>query len=117
MRFPAAAIPVDLSAIQKHLPNTETMAVTVKVGTDVNVEVTLGMKDDDSAATCGTRSTTLQAVETAHPAGGRRQPRAKPLADVVATIKTSSKNKDVTISGKVTGANIGQMVKTGGDGQ
>ena len=42
---------------------------------------------------------------------GAAQPQAKPLADILNSIKTSSKDKDVTVSGKVTSANIGKMMK------
>jgi hypothetical protein len=110
-------LPVDLSAIQKLLPKAETMAVSVKVGTDVNVEFTIGMKDDDSAGEL--RSAVDELLKQIKPLialAGAAQPRAKPLADVLTTVKTVAKNKDVTITGKVTGANIGKMMKPD-DGQ
>ena len=73
------------------------VAVSVKIGTDVNVEVTLGMKDDDTASDMrNALDDVLKQVKPLAPLAGAAEPRAKPLADIVATIKTSSKNKDVT---------------------
>ena len=91
--------------------------MSVKVGADVNVDVTLGMKDDDSANEMrNALDDLLKQVKPLIALAGAAEPRAKPLADVFSTIKTSIKNKDVSISGKVTGANIGKMVKPD-DGQ
>jgi hypothetical protein len=119
VKFPGGGnIPVDLSGIEKLLPKTESMSVSVKVGADVNVDVTLGMKDDDSANDM--RNALDDLLKQAKPLiglAGAAEPRAKPLADVFNTIKTSTKNKDVSITGKVTGANIGKMVKPDADGQ
>lgn len=110
-------IPVDLSGIQKLLPDTESMAVAVKVGADVNVEVTLGMKSDDSAGDMrNALDEIFKQLKPLAQLAAAAEPRAKPLGDILATIKTSAKNKDVIISGKVTGANIGRMVKPDADG-
>ena len=50
LKFPGGGnIPIDLSSIQKLLPKTEAVSVSVKIDSDVNVEVTLGMKDGDTA--------------------------------------------------------------------
>ena len=118
-QFPGGGnLPVDLSAIQKLLPKTESMAVTVKIGMDVNVDVTLSMKDDNTANEM--RDTLDDLIKQMKPLialAGAAEPRAKPLADVLTTIKTATKNKDVTISGKVTGANIGKMIKPDPDGE
>jgi hypothetical protein len=111
-------IPIDLSGLEKLLPKAETMAVAVKVGTDVNVEVTIGMKDDDAAGDMRNALDELfKQLKPLAALAGAAEPRAKPLTDVLATIKTGSKNKDVTITGKVTGTNIGKMIKPDADDQ
>ncbi len=108
---------VDLSKLEASILKTDSVSVTVKVGTDVNLEVTLGMKDDDAAIDMqNALDDVLKQVKPLIPLASAAQPQLKPLADIVATIKTSAKNKDVIISGKVTGANIGKMIKIEGDG-
>ena len=50
LKLPAGgSVPVDLATIQKLLPLTESMSVSVKIANEVAVEVTLGMKDIDTA--------------------------------------------------------------------
>jgi hypothetical protein len=111
-------MPVDLEAIQKLIPMTESMAVSVKIGADVAVEVTLGMKDDDTAGEMrNALDDLIKQVKPLAALAGSAEPRAKPLADILNTVKTSSKDKDVTVSGKVTSANIGKMMKPEPDGE
>ena len=111
-------IPVDLAAIQKLIPLTESMAVSVKVGADVAVELTLGMKDIDTAGEMrNALDDLIKQVKPLAALAGAAEPRAKPLADILNTVKTSSKDKDVTVSGKVTSANIGKMMKPDPDGE
>jgi len=111
-------LPVDLSSIQKLLPKTESMSLALKVGADVNVEVTLGMKDGDTAGDMrNALDELIKQVKPLAQLAAAAEPRAKPLGDILNSIKTNSKDKDVTITGKVTGANIGKMVKPDPDGQ
>lgn len=108
-------IPVDLSGFEKALPNAETISVSVRISVDVNLEVTLGMKDDDAATDMqNSVEDLLKQIKPLAALAGAADPRAKPLADILATVKTTAKNKDVVITGKVAGAAIGQMIK--GDG-
>ena len=118
-KLPAGGnMPVDLEAIQKLIPMTESMAVSVKVGADVAVEVTLGMKDTDTAGEMrNALDDLIKQVKPLAALAGAAEPRAKPLADILNTVKTSSKDKDVTVSGKVTSANIGKMMKPEPDGE
>jgi hypothetical protein len=111
-------IPVDLSTITKLLPLTESLALSVKVGADVSLEVTLGMKDTDTAGEMrNALDDLIKQVKPLAALAGAAQPQAKPLTDILNTVKTSSKDKDVTVSGKVTSANIGKMMKPGPDGE
>ena len=107
---------IDLSKLQKALPLTNSVAVSVKVAADVNVEVTLGMKDADAADEMRVAlDEALKVVKALAPLAGAGDPRAKPLGDVLNTIRTSAKEKDVVVTGKVTGANIGRMMRKDGD--
>lgn len=119
LKLPAGGnVPVDLETIQKLIPLTESMAVSVKVGADVAVEVTLGMKDTDTAGEMrNALDDLIKQVKPLAALAGAAEPRAKPLADILNTVKTSSKDKDVTVSGKVTSANIGKMMKPEPDGE
>jgi hypothetical protein len=118
-KLPAGGnIPVDLAQIQKLLPSTESLAVSVKIGADVSVEVTLGMKDTDTAGDMrNALDDLIKQVKPLAALAGAAEPRAKPLTDILNTVKTSSKDKDVTVSGKVSSANIGKMLKPGPDGE
>ncbi len=109
-------LPVKLDDLEKVLPKVETMSVAVKIGADVTVDLTLGMADDDAAGDMRNALDDLfKQLKPLAQLVGAADPRGKPLADILAGIKTGSKNKDVTISGKVTGADIGKMVAPGGD--
>ncbi|HEV3438881.1 MAG TPA: hypothetical protein VG122_16055 [Gemmata sp.] len=104
-------LPVDLSAFQNLLPKIETMAVSVNVKADVHIEMTLGMKDDDAAGDFRSAfDDLLKQIKPLAQIFGAAEPRAKPLGDILGTIKSTTRNKDVVITGKVTGANIGKMV-------
>lgn len=115
---PGGNIPVDLTTIMKLLPSTESLAVAVKIGADVSVDVTLGMKDNDAADEMrNALDELIKQVKPLAALAGAAQPQAKPLTDILNTVKTSAKDKDVTVSGKVTSANIGRMMKPGPDGE
>lgn len=113
VKLPAGGgVPINLNGLQKAIPSIETVAATIKIGTDVVVDVTLGMKDEDAAGDMRNALDDLfKDLKPLVQGLGEFEPRAKPLADVLATIKITSKNKDVTLSGKVTGDNIGKMIK------
>ncbi|MBA4067753.1 MAG: hypothetical protein C0501_29445 [Isosphaera sp.] len=107
-------LPVKLDDFEKVLPKVETMSVAVKIGADVVVDVTLGMADDDAAGDMRNALDDLfKQLKPLVQLLGAADARGKPLADILAGIKTGSKNKDVTISGKITGADIGKMLNPG----
>jgi hypothetical protein len=104
-------LPVDLSAFQELLPKIETISAVVQVKSDVNIEVTLGMKNEGAAGDFQNAfDEFMKQVKPLIQIAGAAEPRAKPVIDILGTIKSSTKNKDVVIVGKVTGANIGKMV-------
>jgi hypothetical protein len=112
VKLPAGGgIPVKLDGLEKAIPKMETVAVSIKIGTDVLLDLTIGMKDEDAAGDMRNALDDLfRDLKPLVQGLGEFEPRAKPLADVLASVKITSKNKDVTLTGKVTGDNIGKMV-------
>jgi hypothetical protein len=117
LQVPAGGnLPIDLSGIQKALPGAETIALTLKISVDVSLEVTFGMKDDEAATDMqNTVEELLKQLKPLAALAGAADERAKPLDDILATIKTTAKNKDVVITGKISGAEIGRMIRGGGE--
>lgn len=104
-------IPVKLDGLQKAIPTIETMALSIKIGTDVTLDLSLGMKDENAAGDMRNAMDDLfRDLKPLVQGLGEFEPKAKPLADVLASVKITAKNKDVTMTGKVTNANIAQMV-------
>jgi hypothetical protein len=104
-------LPIKLDGIQKAIPTIDTLAVAVKIGTDVSVDLTFGMKDENAAGDMRNALDDLfRDLKPLVQGLGEFEPRAKPLADVLASVKITSKNKDVTLTGKVTNDNIAKMV-------
>jgi hypothetical protein len=113
VKFPAQ-LPIDLSGLEKSLPKTETLSIVIKVTGDINLEVTFGMKDDDAASDMGdAMAKAIDGIKGLVPILAAAEPKAKPLVDVIKTVKTDVKRKDVTITGKVTGDNLGKMINPG----
>lgn len=113
VRLPAQ-LPIDLSGFEKALPKTDTLSIVIKVTGDIKLEVTFGMKDDDAATDMGDAMAKLiDGVKGLVPLLAAAEPKAKPLVDVVKTVKSDVKKKDVTITGTVTGDNIGKMINPG----
>ena len=109
-----AQLPIDLSGFEKALPKTDTLSIVVKVTGDIKLEVTFGMKDDDAATDMGDAMAKLiDGIKGLVPLLAAAEPKAKPLVDVVKTIKSDVKKKDVVVIGTVTGENIGKMINPG----
>jgi hypothetical protein len=109
-------LPVKLDGLEKALPNIETASVAIKIAGDVNLDVTLGMKDDDSAVDMqNVIDDLLKQLGPLAKLAGAADPRGKPLADILGSVKATAKNKDVVITAKVTGAQIGKMFTPKGD--
>jgi hypothetical protein len=107
-------LPIDLSGFEKALPKTDTLSIVVKVTADINLEVVFGMKDDDAATDMGDAMTKLiDGIKGLVPLLAAAEPKAKPLVDVVKTLKSDVKKKDVTVTGKITGENIGKIINPG----
>ena len=109
-----AQLPIDLAGFEKALPKTDTMSVAIKVTGDIKLEVTMGMKDDDSATDMGdAMAKVIDGIKGLVPLLAAADPKAKPLVDVVKTVKSDVKKKDVVVTGTVTGDNIGKMITPG----
>lgn len=106
------AIGVNGAAMKKQLQGMSTMAATVRLGKEVALDITMGMKDEDSAEEFGGKAGNLtklvDAAKTFLPLAAGQQPKAKPLIDdVVKTLESKVKGKDVTIKVAVTADAIG----------
>ena len=109
-----AQLPIDLSGLEKALPKTDSMSIVIKVGADISLEVILGMKDDDAASDMGdAMAKIIDGIKGLVPLLAAAEPKAKPLVDVIKTVKSDVKKKDVTITGKMTGENLGKMINPG----
>ncbi|MCI0700631.1 MAG: hypothetical protein L0241_06080 [Planctomycetia bacterium] len=109
-----AQLPIDLSGFEKALPKTDTLSIAIRVTADINLEVTFGMKDDDAAADMGDAMAKLiDGVKGLVPLIAAAEPRAKPLVDIVKTIKSDVKEKNVTVTGKITSDDIGKIINPG----
>ncbi len=103
--------PIDLTGLGKALPKADTLSIVVKVTADVNLEVIFGMKDDDAAEDMGAAIAKLITdLGGFVPVLVAFEPKAKPLADVIKTLKSKVEKKSVTITGKVTGDIIGKLI-------
>lgn len=111
LKLPGGNLPIDISAFQELIPKIETLSFSIQVRTDVTFEATLGMKDKESAGDFRAAfDELLKQLKPLAQLGGAVDPRFKPLSDVLTTFRSTSRNTDVTILGKVTGDNIGKMI-------
>ncbi len=115
LKFPGGGMsPIDLSGLEKSLPNTNTLSVVLKVTADVKLEVVFGMKDEDSAKDMDEAfAKLLNDIKGFIPALVAFEPKAKPLGDVLKTVKSETKKKNVTITGTIAGDVIGKLVNQG----
>jgi hypothetical protein len=110
-----SAVGVNPEAMKKQLQGMSTLGITVRMGEEVALAITMGMKDDDSAEDFGGKKGNLtKLVDTAKaflPAIGGGQPKAKSLAeDVSKTLDVKVKGKDVTLSLALQAKSIGDAI-------
>jgi hypothetical protein len=102
---------LNLGALEKVLPKTDTLTLVMKITGDITLEVVFGMRDDNSAADMDAAlAKAIDSIKALVPILAAADPKAKPLTDVVKTLKTSVKKKNVTMTGKITGENLGKMI-------
>ncbi len=96
------------------LDKMETVSIAVRVTKDISLDVTIGMADADAAETFAkTIEDGLQQAKGALPFLAAMNPQLKPLVDVVNSIKTTTKDKSITLSAKMPGKAIGDLLKMG----
>jgi hypothetical protein len=104
-------LPVKLDKFDKLIPQMESVNLTVKIGADVVLDITIGMKDEETANDMrNALDDLMKQVKPLAQFAGAADPRLKPLTGILATVKIGSKNKDVTFGGKITGDDIGSMI-------
>ena len=100
--------------LQDNLQKIETVSIAVRVTMDVSLDINLGMKDNNAADEMGKMlDDVLQQIKGAVPFLAAMNPQMKPLVDVVKTLKSSVKDKTVTVTGKMAGTAIGELLKMG----
>lgn len=109
---PLKAFGIDGDVLKKQIAAMSTFAVTVRVGKEVGVEVTVGMTDEDTAEEFGgaksNLSRLLDTAKTFLPLAGTQEPKSKPLIDdLMKTLTAKVKGKDVTASVTVTADALG----------
>ena len=100
--------------IQGQLEKMETVALVIRVTEDVSLDVTIGMANADAADDLGkTIDDGLQQIKGAVPFLAAMNPQMKPLVDVVNTLKSTVKDKTISLSAKMPGKAIGDLLKKG----
>jgi hypothetical protein len=95
--------PLNFGGLQKSLPGIETLSLVVKMGADITLDVNLGMKDDNAAGDLRNALDDLfrDLGNLISLAGDN--PQAKAFGDMLKSFRVTSKNKFVTLTGKVSG--------------
>jgi hypothetical protein len=97
----------------KQLPNLDNVTMVLRVTTDVSLDVGLGLKDEASADDMIKQLDDLLGQAKGFLAFAAGDPKMKPLADFVKSIKTGVKGKTITISAKMPGDAIGKLINQG----
>ena len=107
---------VDTAKLAKQLEKLDNYNMTVRLTDEVNLEISMGMKDADAADDFGdTLNQLIGTVKGFLPLIAGQQPNFKPIADEVSkNLKSKVKGSDVTLMLKITGDSIGKAVG-GGD--
>lgn len=107
---------VDSAALKKSLSKMNNLALTVNLGEDVNLSVTMGMKDADAADEFNVSlGKLIELGKTFLPLAGMNAPQAKSIIDdLVKTMKSDSKDKDVKFSLKISANAIAKAAEGAG---
>src|SRR5262249_7805604 len=103
-----------LGALERVLPKLETASVAVQIGADVTATVNLRMADAAAAKDMQEAiDGILKQIKPFVQLAAASDARFKPLIDVLAGVKTPAKDKDVTVTGKITGDDIAKVINPG----
>jgi hypothetical protein len=105
---------LNTAEFEKALPKTNSLSFAIRITEDVGLEVVFGMETDDAAGDMDAGLVkVIDSIKALVPIFAAADPKAKPLPDVVKTIKSSAKKKNVTVTAKLTGDNLGKMLNAG----
>lgn len=97
--------------LQNQIANLHSAAVVVRAEKDVDLSISLGMKDADAAAEAGkTVGELLQTARGALPFLAANNPQLKPLVESAKTLKSEVNDRTVVITGRLSGKAIGQLI-------
>lgn len=98
-------------AVKKQLGNIDAVSAVIRTTEDVTMEIALGMRDEAAAAETGKSvADLLQTLKGALPLLIGGQPQLKPLVQEAKSLASKVADKDVVITGKLTGAAIGKLL-------
>jgi len=108
--LPLGEWPFEGGKINDGLKNLNTMAMTMRVGKEIFVDVALGMKDQDSADDFGsTMAKLVDLLKTLLPLAALQQPKLQSLVNEFnSTVKTKVKDTTITFSVKLSAEAIGK---------
>jgi hypothetical protein len=108
--LPLGDWPFEGGKINDGLKNLSTLAVTMRVGKEIFVDMALGMKDQDSADDFGsTMSKLVDLLKTLLPLAALQQPKLQTLVNEFNnTVKTKVKDTTITLSVKLSAEAIGK---------
>lgn len=114
-RLDNAKIPGGMNQnLQGQLANMDSVSAVVRVTADVSIDVTMTMKDDASADEMGKAiEDVLTQIKGFAPLLAANDPKMKPLADAAKSLKSTTKNRDISISAKIPGSAIGALLNMG----
>jgi len=101
---------IDGDKIKDGLQKMNSVSVTINLGKEIALDISMGMKDADAADDFGATVAKLtDTVKTFLPLLGMQQPNAGELIKNVSdTLKSKVKDKDITLSVKITAEAIGK---------
>mgnify|MGYP001017857132 CR=1 FL=1 len=103
-------------ALQNQIANLSSATVVVRVGKDVDLAISLGMKTADAAEEAG--KSVAELVQTAKgilPFLAANDPKLKPLVESAKSLKSEVKDRAVVLTAQLSGKAIGQLLAPGSD--
>ncbi len=112
-----SAVGIDGESLKKSLKSMSTISMTLRLGEEVAMEMSMGMKDADTADEMTTNLDKLiDAAKTFLPLAGAQAPQAKDIiSDLTSTLKAKSKGSDVTFGFKIKAKSIAAASGKGDD--
>lgn len=100
--------------VKAYLEKMDTFSLVIRITKDISLDVALGMKDTTTADDLGKLlDEKLMELKGFLPFVAASKPQLKPVVEAAKSIKSTVKDKSVTITGKLPGTAIGQLLKMG----